>query len=186
MTRVGGGSSNRSHLLHSGHQSVRSISTAAAMFANTVNHRTRTITSRPVSRLLPTPIPEYVSTMRPSSYCSSFTSSNRTSLMQHQNDSEATLINDILVLQIAKESKDYDADPATPLEDQHPLLRSMSAPVSPIARSNPSKHNNHVRHSRAWSHSSTESADSVLSNTSRDGPKDRYSTRLLVERRSSR
>lgn len=160
--------------------------TATSMFANTVNHRTRTITSRPVSWLLSAPIPEQVSAMRPLSYCSSLSSSNRTSIMRHQNDSEATLINDILILQIAKESKDYDLDPYTPPEEQHPLLRSMSAPVSPVIRSSQSDHSNRIRHSRAWSQSSTKSASSELSDTTRDGPKDRYSTRMLVEGRRLR
>lgn len=153
------------------------------MFANTVNRRTRTIISRPLSLALT--IDAELETLSETTSSPSFTA--------HPNDSEATLVNDLLVMRIAKESKDYEPSISTPLEYQHPLLRRQSLPpndLHPFFRqcSSPklmvsrtrdanrmSQYSQSSRNTRASSKSSVRSCS-----TKRDGGRRRYSTMSLV------
>lgn len=107
------------------------------MFAHTVSHRTKSIKSRPLTSM--TTIPEYydeypITTMSRTSSSASTTSSPRSSLMHHDNDSDATIGNDILVLQLAKESKLQNDNPSDSEPDprpnsivmlQHPSLAAL-------------------------------------------------------------
>lgn len=153
------------------------------MFANTFNHRTRTITSRPLSLALS--INADLETE--SDTASSFSKSTFTT---HSNDSAATLVNDILVLQIAKESKDYEPCPFTPLEHQHPLLRQQSVPLNDhhsayrqqsipdIVLTREAKRSSHYSQSSRSSKILSESWQSR--STRRNDGRDRYSTKSLV------
>lgn len=159
------------------------------MFANTFNHRTRTITSRPLSLALS--IDAELETV---SDTDTVSSSSKSTFTTHSNDSAATLVNDILVLQIAKESKDYEPCPFTPLEHQHPLLRRQFMPLvdqHPLLKqqSIPSLVSiREAKRSSQYSRSSRSSRSSKLSSdnwqrscsTRRVDGRDRYSTKPLV------
>lgn len=161
------------------------------MFANTVNRRTRTIISRPVSLALSIDTElETVSEISSPSSKSSFTStaSSKSSFTTHSNDSAATLVNDILVMQIAKESKDYEPSISVPLEDQHPLLRpqdqhpllrQQSAPELVVPRTRKANRSSQHSPNNRYSWCSTKSQQSSRS-TRRDGGRGRYSTMPLV------
>lgn len=154
-----------------------------SMFANTFNHRTRTITSRPLSLAL-----SIIADLEIESDTAS--SSSKSTFTTHSNDSAATLVNDILVLQIAKESKDYEPCPFTPLEHQHPLLRQQAIPLNdqhPLHREQSIQSLVSIREAKRSSRYSQSSRNSKLSSDNRqsrstrrvDG-RDRYSTKPLV------
>lgn len=153
----------------------------AKMFVNFVNRRTKVVTSRPVSL---SSIPEAPEDSDSASMSRS--SSSRSSFMKHQNDSEATLVNDILILHIAKESK-------TPSQEElHPLFASPeryrdsqvmeSPPLTPSMPSSPSTVASN-RSSACYSNRSSGCYSSVASSadTTRDGPRDRYSTKSIIK-----
>lgn len=168
------------------------------MFANTVNRRTKTIISRPVSLALSIDV-ELESVLETAS---TSPTSSKSSFTTHSNDSAATLVNDILVMQIAKESKDYEPSISTPLEDQHPLLRQPApledvhpllrhqsppvvvvtppAPIVPRTRkADRSSQCSQISHSSRYSRSTSKDRERVRS-TRRDNGRDRYSTMPLV------
>lgn len=156
------------------------------MFVNTVNRRTRTIISRPLS-IAPAADAELEILSETAS------SSSKSSFTTHSNDSAATLVNDVLVLQIAKESKDYEPSASTPLEYQHPLLRQQPLPpedIHPLLRQSSAPKIRLIRtrdanRSSQYSQSSRNSRLSSKSSlhfrsTRRDDGRDRYSTMSLV------
>lgn len=150
---------------------------------------------------------------RPTSPARSTTSSSGASspsIMHQQNDSEATLVNDILIMQLGKENKGTDLEepirqpPApseyhefaeqNPFDDELPAVKPLVGPaiVCPdiperstsllssknsgsSSRPRPVSNDSFKRYSTATSVSIRSSA------TSRDGPRDRYSIRPLLE-----
>lgn len=145
----------------------------AAMFANIVNKRTGRITSRPCSffSLADVPLRE-LEEGEVSSPTSSIPSSSLTS---HQNDSEATLTNDVLIMHLGKDNVELDHN--VPQDMQHPLLRQQSE------RSSRSRQRGwHIRKVTGSSTRSSLSLDSLYTlSTNRSTGRDRYSTRQLVE-----
>jgi hypothetical protein len=165
--------------------SILSSIFAPKMFANTVNRRTKTIISRPLSLALSINTElETGSETASSSSSSSFTT--------HSNDSATTLVNEILVMQIAKESKDYEPSASTPLEYQHPLLRQypMLEDQHPLLRQQSVSsttdvsirtYNTNLQSYKSNRNSKCSSQSwPRTGSTRRDDGKDRYSTMPLV------
>lgn len=105
------------------------------MFVHTVCHRTRSINSRPLSSatILDGRFERPTSMVRTSSPVSSQSSSSSASIHDtrrftlHENDSDATIGNDILILQLAKEDKLEFAQAYS----EHPANRSYLVPPAP-------------------------------------------------------